>query len=73
MGVGQLIGEMALLDQGPRSATLRAVSNPTALHVIQRQDFINLCQHDTHIGYIVMRNLANDLSFKLRLRNLSDR
>jgi CRP/FNR family transcriptional regulator, cyclic AMP receptor protein len=73
MGSGQLIGEMALLDQGPRSATLRATSQPTVVQMIRRPDFENLCQQNTHIGYIVMRNLAADLSFKLRLRNLNDR
>ena len=73
MGAGQLIGEMALLDQGPRSATLRATSTPTMLQVIHRQDFEDLCQKDTRIGYLVMRNLAAELSFKLRLRNLNDR
>ena len=73
LGGGQVIGEMALLDQGPRSASLRAVSDPTVLQVIQRHHFEQLCQENTHIGYIVMRNLAADLSFKLRHRNLNQR
>ena len=73
LGGGQIIGEMALLDQGPRSASVRASNSPTVVQVIQRQDFEELCQQDTHIGYIVMRNLAADLSFKLRHRNLSER
>ncbi|MFC1879808.1 cyclic nucleotide-binding domain-containing protein, partial [Chloroflexota bacterium] len=72
MGGGQIIGEMALLDQGPRSASIRATSDPTTVQVIQRDNFEELCQRDTNIGYIVMRNLAADLSFKLRLRNLSE-
>jgi CRP-like cAMP-binding protein len=71
LGTGQIIGEMALLDQGPRSATVRATSNPTIVQVIPRTDFEALCQRDTRIGYIVMRNLAADLSFKLRHRNLA--
>lgn len=73
LGSGQIIGEMSLLDQGPRSASIRAVSNPTVLQMICREDFDSLCQEDTHIGYVVMRNLAVDLSFKLRHRNLSER
>jgi CRP/FNR family cyclic AMP-dependent transcriptional regulator len=73
LGSGQIIGEMALLDQGPRSASIRATSNPTVLQVIKRDDFERLCHIDTHIGYIVMRNLAIELSFKLRHRNLSER
>jgi CRP-like cAMP-binding protein len=73
LGAGQITGEMALLDQGARSASVRATSEPTLLQVIDRQDFEALCEKDTRIGYIVMRNLAADLSFKLRHRNLSER
>jgi CRP-like cAMP-binding protein len=73
LGSGQITGEMALLDHGPRSATVRAASDPTIVQVINRQGFDKLCRENTHIGYIVMRNLAADLSFKLRHRNLSER
>lgn len=73
LGTGQIIGEMALLDQGPRSATVRATTDPTVVQVIQRNDFEELCKLDTQIGYVVMRNLAADLSFKLRHRNLNER
>lgn len=73
LGSGQITGEMALLDQGPRSATVRAASDPTTVQVIGREGFERLCNDKTHIGYIVMRNLAADLSFKLRHRNLSER
>ncbi len=73
LGPGQLIGEMALLDQGPRSASIRAISDPTIVQAIERDDFEALCLENTHIGYIVMRNLAVDLSFKLRHRNLAER
>lgn len=73
LGSGQIIGEMALLDQGPRSATVRASYDPTIVQVILRQDFEKLCKENTRIGYEVMRNLASDLTFKLRHRNLSFR
>lgn len=73
LGMGQVIGEMALLDQGPRSASIRATTDPTVVQVIQRSDFESLCAEDHQIGYIVMRNLAADLSFKLRHRNLIER
>jgi CRP/FNR family transcriptional regulator, cyclic AMP receptor protein len=71
LGEGQIIGEMSLLDQGPRSATVRACNSPTVVQVIERQDFETLCERNPHVGYIVMRNLALDLSFKLRHRNLT--
>jgi len=71
LGQGQVFGEVALIDMGPRSATVRCTSDGTELYVIHRDDFIRLCEEDTDIGYKVMRNLAADLSFKLRHRNLS--
>ena len=71
MGQGQIFGEMALIDMGLRSATVRCTGDGTELYVIRRDDFIQLCEQDTDIGYKVMRNLAADMSFKLRHRNLS--
>jgi len=71
LGQGQIFGEMALIDMGPRSATVRITSPKADLYVIRRDDFVELCETDTDIGYKVMRNLAADLSFKLRHRNLS--
>lgn len=70
LGKGQIIGEMALIDQGPRSATVRAVSD-AVVQVIRREDFEALCEKNTRIGYVVMRDIAADLSFKLRHRNLA--
>ena len=72
LGIGQLIGEMSMVDQGPRSASVRAIHDPTVVQVIRHEDFQALCQRNTHIGYVVMYNMAADLSFKLRHRNLSE-
>ena len=71
MGQGQILGEMALIDSGPRSATVRCTTDGSELYVMRRADFVQLCEQDTDIGYKVMRNLAADLAFKLRHRNLS--
>lgn len=73
LGQGQMFGEMALVDQGARSATVRCIEDGTTLYVIPHQDFWALCEGDHHIGFIVMRNIAADLSFKLRHRNLQVR
>jgi len=73
LGAGQVVGEMALIDQGPRSATVRAIDEPTTVQTIKREAFEKLCMENNRIGYIVMRNLAADLSFKLRHHNLSER
>jgi CRP-like cAMP-binding protein len=69
MGAGQLVGEMALLDQGPRSATVAAVGAAAQLIRIPSDAFMQLCQQDTAIGFTLMRNLAMDMSFKLRQRH----
>lgn len=73
LGEGQIFGEMALVDHGPRSATIKAASDPTNVLVIHREDFERACEQNHRLGYIVMRNIAADLSFKLRHRNLTGR
>ncbi len=71
LGKGQVFGEMALVDQGLRSATVRCATDGTTLYAIGRDDFMGLCEDDTRIGFVVMKNIAADLSFKLRIRNLA--
>ena len=71
LGQGQVFGEMALIDRGPRSATVRCTTDGAQLYKIGRDAFARLCEQDTDIGYKVMRNIAADLSFKLRHSNLS--
>ena len=73
LGKGQVIGELALIDQGYRSASVRATqSSGCALLVLSGADFRALCEQNYRIGFIVMRNLALDVSFKLRHRNLAE-
>ena len=68
-----MIGELALIDQGYRSASVRATqSSGCALLVLSGADFRALCEQNYRIGFIVMRNLALDVSFKLRHRNLAE-
>ena len=66
---GQCFGEMVLLNSGSRSATIAAV-DPTTLIVIHEPDFRALCEANPRIGYCVIRNLAQDLAYKLRSSNL---
>jgi CRP-like cAMP-binding protein len=66
LGRGQIIGEMALVDRGPRSATVKAVTDTTRVQVIHRDQFERLCEKNYHLGYVVLRNIAADLSFKVR-------
>ncbi|MBZ0287801.1 MAG: cyclic nucleotide-binding domain-containing protein, partial [Anaerolineae bacterium] len=69
LGQGQVFGEMALLDQGTRSATVLAAQANTTVYGIDGQKLLQLCQQDTRIGYVMMRNIALDLSFKIRHHN----
>lgn len=73
LGRGQLFGEMALVDYGPRSATVKSIADDTLIQVIDRDDFNRLCEADNHLGFVVMRNMAADLSFKLRHYHLTGR
>jgi CRP/FNR family cyclic AMP-dependent transcriptional regulator len=73
LGPGQIVGEMALVDRGTRSATVRAATQATVVHMMSSEKFDELCETDTAIGYHVMHNIAADLSFKLRHRNLEER
>ena len=70
LGQGQIFGEIALIDYGKRSATVRAMTEETVVDAIHRDNFNELCQSSTAIGFVVMRNLAIDLSYKLRHQNL---
>lgn len=66
LGIGQTVGEMALVDQATRSATIIAIDEPTQLFRININQLTELCQTQARIGYALMRNIAQDLSFKLR-------
>jgi len=70
LGSGQVFGEMALVDQGTRSASVVVVEDDTTIYRLPAEDLTALCASDTAIGYIIMRNLAQDISFKLRHQNL---
>jgi len=66
LGVGQIIGEMGLVDAGTRSASAIAAEDGTTIYSIQAQALNDLCEEDTALGYRLMRHIAQDLSFKLR-------
>lgn len=72
LGKGQVVGEMALIDQGYRSASVRTTDEGATLYLINGEAFIDLCHNNNHIGFVVMRNLAVDVAFKLRHRNLAE-
>jgi CRP-like cAMP-binding protein len=62
IGEGDFFGEMALLDQGPRTATVKA-SSPMTLYVIGSREFARLIDEVPH----VTRKLLQGLAKRLRL------
>ncbi len=71
LGPGQLIGEIALVDGGPHSATVEVVQTPTRVLTFERDALLALCDENPRLGYQLMRNIAADLGFKMRHHNLS--
>ena len=67
---GQSFGEVALVDEGLRSATARASQKDTRLLIIQREKLIILCETYPQLGYRLMYNLAADLAMKIRNTDL---
>lgn len=67
---GQAFGEMAILGGGSRSASAVANTTPTTLLVIRGGELSQLCEQNTAIGYRIMRNFINDLTYKLRSSSL---
>jgi len=70
---GQSFGEVALVDEGLRSASTRAAQKETHLLVISRDKLIMLCETYPQLGYRLMYNLAADLAMKIRNTDLSIR
>lgn len=70
---GQLLGEIALVDQGLRSATARVSQEGTELLRIPRQKLMTLSDSYPDLGYKLMKNLAADLALKIRHTDLTVR
>ena len=67
---GQSFGEVALVDEGLRSASACATQGDTRLLIIPRDKLIMLCETYPQLGYRLMYNLAADLAMKIRNTDL---
>jgi CRP-like cAMP-binding protein len=65
---GVYFGEMSLLENAPRSATVTALTDCQLLELYQ-QDFLDLIQHDPAMGSKLLLRLAQLLSRHLRKTN----
>ncbi|MBN1966866.1 MAG: cyclic nucleotide-binding domain-containing protein [Anaerolineae bacterium] len=70
---GQSFGEVALVDEGLRSASARCAQHDTRLTIIPRDKLMLLCDTYPQLGYRLMRNLAADLAMKIRNTDLQVR
>ena len=70
LGPGTFFGELALLDNSPRSAQARAVT-PCQLIIFFRDDFVSLLDTHARIASKISRQLAYHLGTRLRSMALS--
>jgi CRP/FNR family cyclic AMP-dependent transcriptional regulator len=65
---GKIFGELSLLDGAPRNA-FAVAGQASIVLVVQRNSLSDLAQREPHLGMVIMKNIAMDLSNKLRLAN----
>jgi CRP-like cAMP-binding protein len=74
LGPGASVGEMAMIDEYERSATVRAATDLEIL-ILTKSRFDSIIEEHPHIGVRVLRGLAKNISLRLRtsqgrLRNI---
>jgi CRP/FNR family cyclic AMP-dependent transcriptional regulator len=65
LGPGDAFGELALIDDFPRSATARVVT-PGRLLILYKSDFDALMEGNARIAVVMMRNLSRRLAIYAR-------
>ncbi|MCX7765236.1 MAG: Crp/Fnr family transcriptional regulator [Candidatus Sumerlaeia bacterium] len=65
---GEVFGEFSLLDHEPRSATATAIEDTHTL-VVNGEQMRQLFEEQSHIGFVVLRNLVNTICAKIRRTN----
>jgi CRP/FNR family cyclic AMP-dependent transcriptional regulator len=70
LGVGDCFGEVALIDFGPRSASVQALADASAL-VLSSSNLLEISKRSLEQYAMIYMNMARELS--RRLRNADDR
>lgn len=65
LGPGKALGEMALVDDGPRSASARSLEE-TYFLVLTRESFERLLAEQPTMGIALLLKISRSLSFRLR-------
>jgi CRP/FNR family cyclic AMP-dependent transcriptional regulator len=73
MEQGQVFGEIALVDQGLRSAAASCAEDGTRLLIVPRDKLMVLCNSFPDLGFRLMYNLSAELAMKLRNTDLAIR
>jgi pimeloyl-ACP methyl ester carboxylesterase/CRP-like cAMP-binding protein len=63
---GQIIGELAMLDQGLRSADLLAGPDGAMILALERERLLALCEDDAVLGTQLLWNIAKAMSQRVR-------
>lgn len=69
-GPGAVIGEVSLVDDKPRSATVTACG-PTTVVAISNEDLTNYINDDPLAGKIILLNISRILCTRLRAANVA--
>lgn len=62
---GSCVGEMAIVDDYPRSATI-IVTQPSELLLLTRNRFASICADNPALGLKFLKGIAQNLSLRLR-------
>jgi CRP/FNR family transcriptional regulator, cyclic AMP receptor protein len=65
VGPGSIIGEISLVDEQPRSATIRSIQN-SEVAIIPAEDLKALLDNNPVIASVVYKNIAQTLCARLR-------
>lgn len=65
LGANEIVGEMSLIDSGPRTATARTTVD-SVLIVITKQKFNEILQSDPHVASKILMGLLKIVSKRLR-------
>jgi CRP/FNR family cyclic AMP-dependent transcriptional regulator len=68
LGVGDSIGEMALVDIQPRSATITALE-PSLLFGLSNMDFLTIYEWNIPTYALMLNNICREISRRLRKAN----
>jgi CRP-like cAMP-binding protein len=69
LGPGEHFGEMTLLDQHPRSATVKGLTGGSAV-VVRRSHLYDFCKRDPELGIQLLWKLLTTLGQRLRETNV---